>query len=298
MLLGQLDQILKAGNITMTKIADQYTSGIYTWLPIISPGYLDQVRNVARGEHAPLGTVLVALALCLATFHLPQQPNGLVESDVKELYIRVKMMLTQAELLLGRSSDAIQAGILVTVHEYGSGNFSSAYESVGKLTRAWHVLSMGQRTETNGNVDESIERRTTLWCLMILERQASSLARYPVGTDSMARHVLLEINDGVQLAVNKLPAVETDHARVFGQSGENGHDSSRDPGGGLVDGFGRLQQATSWLDCVFTALKLEKASRVPALQHLNDKVRQLLDITMGEYRGPGCLCGANATLLR
>lgn len=67
-----------------------------------------------------------------------------------------------------------------------------------------------------------------------------------------------------------------------------------------VDGFGRQAQATYLLEQVYSAVRTRDTSnaRVSALKVLDAEVRNLLAITMGEYRGPGPHCGANASSLR
>jgi hypothetical protein len=172
-LLGQLDQILQAGKVSMTDMIEQYLIGIFTWLPVLPLSCLDYVRNATTDQHAPPGTMIVALALCLVSLPSAPRAKGPTVLDVNELYLRVKLMMVQTELLQDRSHDAIRAGVLIAAHEYGTGQFLSAWETVGKLMRAWHVLTMGHlegATPASKDKDESTQRRDTLWCLLILER--------------------------------------------------------------------------------------------------------------------------------
>lgn len=67
-----------------------------------------------------------------------------------------------------------------------------------------------------------------------------------------------------------------------------------------VDGFGRQAQATYLLDQAISAVqnRNEVNAKVSAMKFLDGEIRNLLAITMTEYRGPGPHCGANASALR
>ena len=67
-----------------------------------------------------------------------------------------------------------------------------------------------------------------------------------------------------------------------------------------VSGFGRQAQAIYLLDQAFSILTEinEPHRRISALKTLDGELQNLLTITMGEYRGPGSHCGANAIVLR
>lgn len=66
-----------------------------------------------------------------------------------------------------------------------------------------------------------------------------------------------------------------------------------------VGGFGRQAQAIYLLNKAFFMLQNDDQDRrTSALIHLDEELQYLLTITMGEYRGPGSHCGANATALR
>ena len=66
-----------------------------------------------------------------------------------------------------------------------------------------------------------------------------------------------------------------------------------------VGGFGRQAQVIYLLDRVLsTCNDMDETSTISTLELLDSELRDLLTVTMGEYRGPGSHCGANATGLR
>ncbi|KAL4902750.1 hypothetical protein BDW74DRAFT_157505, partial [Aspergillus multicolor] len=210
------------------------------------------------------------------------------------LYIAIKSLMSQAQVLCTPSIRLVQAGVLLAVFEYAHGHPQQAFMTIGTCARmayAARLRSIPSLTSTASTTDWVAEEEevNVWWGICVCERTflcELPIVHQPLGSMVPTGEERLPLESSILDQGNPAAALKSSpvHALVTPQ----------------VGGFARAAQAAWLLDGVLHALSLTDPDQQQA--HLADcdrKLQSLLAIVMQQNEGKyGEFCPAIALILR
>jgi hypothetical protein len=153
-------------------MALKFFQTIHSWLPIISRRrFYHHVLNPLVSPSADTTLLLLSMKL-VASPHREQ-----MDSSKNPLYLAVKRLFLELEISGALTIQLLQAGVLISVYEYGNAIYPSAYISIGVCARYGTAVAINLPMSSAGASDwkwvELEEQRRIWWAILALERYAA-----------------------------------------------------------------------------------------------------------------------------
>lgn len=170
------------GDEKVRQMVTTFFSNIYPWMPIISKTWtLKHLLSPLSSVHADSALLLLSIELINWT------PTASINPKTP-LYIAAKQFFFELEAAGNLSIRVIQAGILITLYEFGHCIYPAAYISIGTCARHAIALEIDkdikQDTTTGLPADNVEERRRVWWAILILDRYVLQLPTVKIFTYS------------------------------------------------------------------------------------------------------------------
>jgi hypothetical protein len=98
----------------------------------------------------------------------------LTDASKNPLYLAVKRLFLELEISGALTIQLLQAGVLISVYEFGNAIYPSAYISIGVCARYGTILAVNSPTSSAGvggrNWVELEVQRRIWWAILALER--------------------------------------------------------------------------------------------------------------------------------
>ena len=142
---------------------------IHSWLPIISRRrFYHHVLNPLVSPSADTTLLLLSMKLAVSTH------REFTEASRNPLYLAVKRFFLEFEISGALTIQLLQAGVLISVYEFGNAIYPSAYISIGICARYGSTLAvnspMGSAGVGGRDWVELEEQRRIWWAILALER--------------------------------------------------------------------------------------------------------------------------------
>ena len=174
---SQVEYTLKAIGLSLEEVSKRFFKDYHRRLPVISPPlFYENLTQYQSSSHPCAHFAIVLLAICLMI--LPIQTETSEEHVLPDaLYLTVKALFAQVQAMMTATTYLIQAGLLISVHEYSTGRADAAYVTIGTCARMAYTISIDTPLEFAGNRPpdaegkiRALEQWNLWWGVVILER--------------------------------------------------------------------------------------------------------------------------------
>lgn len=147
--------------------ASEYFSTIHTWLPFISQKrFYERVLSPLVPTQADHVLLLVAIKLVTTS---PSNPD-----PRSMIYRKIKLIITEIEIMGNLTLKILQALILVALYELGHAVYPSAYLTIGQCARYGIALGLNKTIAASVRSHQTLpieeEERRMWWAIVILDR--------------------------------------------------------------------------------------------------------------------------------
>jgi hypothetical protein len=172
--------VLAARNVDWREAVDLYLANINSWVHVVHPVILaGKIQAIPKGE-GPKDSDLALLLLCMHIVTLYADAARSQETDGREMldnavYVVAKRLFGLRRSFTTPNYTLIQCCILLSIFEFGHGDFTRAYISVGDACTMAKYLNIraGKYDEADQHdpIDpEAEEQRSIYWSLFVLDR--------------------------------------------------------------------------------------------------------------------------------
>ncbi|KAI0859643.1 hypothetical protein F4860DRAFT_481723 [Xylaria cubensis] len=309
---AEANRLIRSTSRFLDDVSASYFQSIHRYLPFISRVRF-QSDLVTVGAVPSAGFSVLLLSMCLATMRTkPDAPavplaSGTRKADRKALHLATRSLYSQVQTLFPPSLSLIQAGLLLSLYEYGYGRPDDALASIAGCARMAYAARIHRSssyiprspkptddssilTETDIRLEVE-EAANTWWGIIICERtflcEATTSDQPPIAM----------IPSGHPRLPTEPEILESSNFDYLTSSSGT---ALTDLGAVDVRGFGRAAQ-TAWLvDQVLNSYNIANFNaRLSRLVVLDESIQAFLSSLMQQCQGEGgVFCEAIALTIR
>ncbi|KAI0547029.1 hypothetical protein F4679DRAFT_555578 [Xylaria curta] len=306
---AEVNRLIRSTGRFLDDVSASYFQSIHRYLPFISRVRF-QSDLVTVGAVPSAGFSVLLLSMCLAT--LRTQPdastvNGTRKADRKAFHLATRSLYSRVQTLFSPSLSFIQAGLLLSLYEYGHGRPEDALASIAgcarmayaaRIHRSSSYLPRSPKPTDDSNIPTEMEIRldieeaaNTWWGVIICERTflcETAISDQPPIAMIPSGHPRLPTEPEI-LESSNLDHLTSTHGTAI-----------TDLGAVDVRGFGRAAQAAWLVDQVFNAYNIVNFdARLGRLVALDETIQAFLSSLMQQCEGEGgVFCEAIALTIR
>lgn len=143
----ELMQMIDVTQQLIDDISTRYFSGIHLWVPFLCPGRFN--KDINQFGAAPTAQFsLFLLSMYLITYDPPESITPPIAQDA--LYLHVKTLFTQIQVLKAPFTHQIQAGLLISIYEHAHGRPEIALASIGLCARMAYQIGINKQPKSLG----------------------------------------------------------------------------------------------------------------------------------------------------
>ncbi|KAI1736051.1 hypothetical protein F4680DRAFT_271019 [Xylaria scruposa] len=309
---AEVNRLIRSTGRFLDDVSASYFQSIHHYLPFISRVRF-QRDLVTVGAVPSAGFSLLLLSMCLATLRTkPDAPTvplagGTRKADRTAFHLATRSLYSQVQTLFPPSLSLIQAGLLLSLHEYGYGRPDDALVSIAgcarmayaaRIHRGSSYLPRSPKPTDDPNIPTKTgirldieEAANTWWGVIICERTylcETAISDQPPIAMIPSGHPRLPTEPDI-LESSKLDHLTSTHATAIA-----------DLGAVNVRGFGRAAQAAWLVDQVFNSYVIANFNaRLSRLVSLDETIQAFLSSLMQQCQGEGgVFCEAIALTIR
>lgn len=168
----QVRRLISTTERFIDDISVQYFQGVHRWIPIVSRRrFQNDLINFRAPPCADFSVLL--LSICLITSYATPASPPVVDQET--MYLITKRLFAQVQAYIPSSIRLIQAGILISVFEFGHARLDAASISIGTCARMGYAIGLHKTLQKFEEPEDELraeaeEGRNVWWRVVICER--------------------------------------------------------------------------------------------------------------------------------